>query len=869
MSDPMEGNKDLADRVEEVLKQLTNTEKVWLLSGRDMWTAGGVPRLGLPPLRFTDGPNGARGTSMHGDVGAAAAPCEIAMASTFNEALVERVADYCGEECVRRGANVLLGPTLNLQRFPVSGRHYECYSEDPYLTATMGAAWIRGVQRHVAACAKHFIGNDQETDRNTSNSVIDERTLREVYMVPFETAVEAGVESVMCGYNRLQRDKVDHTGVYGCENSWLLERVLRVEWGFKGWVISDWFGNRSTLASLAAGLNIEMPGVEPRSYGGYLADSVHKGQVTSDLLDKRCRPVLRTMLNRKHAQSRPEDFKRRSELLRQAASESIILLKNELCGGRPTLPLDHSRLRRLAVIGPNAAKTTIQGGGSSRVNAKRSPSILEALSTKLSSSRVEVDHHSGCDFEYLPRHMFTNEMMGIAIIGNCDENGQPVGTNLWLAFIEKFMSVSSWFSNQDWFRRLFMPILRKLGVRLVEAEEVAFKAPDSTPQKDLCQLPGCYWLYWILLVLTCGFIGFRIVDITHTTGLDVKKAGFHWRLWGAIFALLFLLFLLWIRRSGPIEAWRLKLECMRMDAAEKAASKADACLLVLGTHGWWEIESVDQPHPELLGRQNELVSRVVAAARGPVVAVLNVGSPKELPWIDSVPAVLLGHFGGEEYAPAVVDALLGVTNPAGRLPTTWPQHLQDMPACKCKEHPDAKEAAAKGGLLYAEGLHVGYRGFGPNGPITSATPLYHFGHGLSYTSFSYGQLEVKQMKRCGEEGGPTALVQAMVRNEGNLAGAEVAQLYTLVPDESVKSSSLRTLRGFHRTAVLAPGARETFTLVLGPRALGSRFDPGPGIWRPPTSGTSIRIEVGRSSADVHAVVHTLVLAGLSSRGRPH
>jgi len=861
MEDRVAGNNDLADRVEEVLKQLTNTEKVWLLSGRDMWTAGGVPRLGLPPLRFTDGPNGARGTSMHGDVGAAAAPCEIAMASTFNEALVERVADYCGEECVRRGANVLLGPTLNLQRFPVSGRHYECYSEDPYLTATMGAAWIRGVQRHVAACAKHFIGNDQETDRNTSNSVIDERTLREVYMVPFETAVKAGVESVMCGYNRLQRHNVDHSGMYGCENTWLLERVLRVEWGFKGWVISDWFGNRSTLASLAAGLNIEMPGVEPRSYGGYLSDSVRKGQVTSDLLNIRCRPVLRTMLNRKHVQPKPEDVKYRSELLRQAASESIILLKNEPYGGRPTLPLDLSRLRRLAVIGPNAAKTTIQGGGSSRVNAKRSPSIIEALHKALRSSAVEVCHHSGCDFEYLPREMFTNEMVGIAIMGNCDENGQPVGTNLWLAFIEKFMVVSSWFSNRDWFRIFFMPILRKLGLRLAEADEVAFKAPASTAKKDNGQLPGCYWLYWILLVLACGVIAFCTVGIVRTTGADVKNAGFHWRLWGVIFALLFLL-LLWIRRSGPIEARRLKLERMRIDAAEKAAGEADACLLVLGTHGWWEIESVDQPHPQLLGRQNELVSRVVAAASGPVVAVLNVGSPKELPWIDSVPAVLLGHFGGEEYAPAVVDALLGITNPAGRLPTTWPQRLEHMPACACKDHAAFKDVAAKGGLLYAEGLHVGYRGFGPNGVTTAAAPLYHFGHGLSYTSFSYGPLEVTQTKHCGEEGGPTVLVEAMVRNEGNLAGAEVAQLYTIVPDDSVKGGSLRTLRGFHRTAVLTPGDKETFTLKLGPRALGSRFDPGPGIWRPPTSGTSIRIEVGRSSADAHAVVHTLVLEGL-------
>jgi len=198
----VDGRKDA--RVEDTLACLTTEEKVGVLSGCGMWEAGGVPRIGLPPLRMSDGPHGARGLSLSGEEGAALAPCEAALAATFNEALVEEVGSLLGQECASRGAHVLLGPCLNLQRWPLCGQHFECFSEDPYLSGRAAVAYVRGVQRHVAACAKHFVCNDQEDYRHTLSSVIDERTLREAYLAPFEAAViEGGVESVMCGYNRL------------------------------------------------------------------------------------------------------------------------------------------------------------------------------------------------------------------------------------------------------------------------------------------------------------------------------------------------------------------------------------------------------------------------------------------------------------------------------------------------------------------------------------------------------------------------------------------------------------------------------------------------------------------------------------------
>ncbi|CAK0789659.1 unnamed protein product [Prorocentrum cordatum] len=296
--------------------------------------------------------------------------------------------------------------------------------------------------------------------------------------------------------------------------------------------------------------------------------------------------------------------------------------------------------------------------------------------------------------------------------------------------------------------------------------------------------------------------------------------------------------------AGVVVHWRLRRQRARAEeamllAAGAAAAAADAVVLALGTDGAWESEGMDQLHMRLLGRQNELVERVTAAARGPVVVLLNVGSPKELPWLGEVQAVLLVHFGGEELAPAVADALLGASCPAGRLPYSWPRRLGDAPAV-------AAGPQAPGEARYCEGLRLGYRGFGAFGG-GGAAPLLPFGHGLSYSSFSYGPLEASQLLGCEDPGGPSAVVRLAVGNRGSRAGAEVVQLYARAGPEG-----MRALGAFARTRVLEPGEEAVVQLAVGPRALGTRFCEERGAWEQPAAGSSVALEVGASSADVRA-----------------
>mmetsp|Transcript_42725 Transcript_42725/g.117949 ORF Transcript_42725/g.117949 Transcript_42725/m.117949 type:complete len:857 (+) Transcript_42725:124-2694(+) len=827
----------LSDKVEELLDKLQVEEKVALLSGSSMWECGGVRRLGLPTLRVTDGPHGARGACLHGQPDSLLSPCEVALGATFNVDVLREVGELLGEDCARKGCHVLLGPTLNLQRYPISGRHFECYSEDPYLSARLAVAWVKGLQRYVAACAKHFVGNDQETDRGTMNSVIDVATLREIYLAPFEAAVVEGeVESIMCGYNRLNGD-------YCTENAWLLEQVLRREWGFTGFVMSDWWGNRATTRSLQAGLNLEMPGVEPRFFGGYLSEAVQRGEVSPELLRNRCRPLVQAALRTSRAVGLPqESAARRRAVLGRAAAESLVLLRNE--GG--VLPLDVSHLRRVAVIGPNAASTVLQGGGSSRVRTRRCPSILTQVRAMLEPRGVQVEHAPGCVWEWLPGEMITVDIEGLLSMGGGEADGQPSGWCSWVSrsttINDMFLGFSAMLSQKEWFRRSVMPLLHRCGLRLSTPEEAAARRSPEPTEARTNASGGTCWLVWLSIAAAATAAAYYFGGARITACVAAVSFG--------LFA-----------KPTLSRCLRRHSEERMMWNAEQAASRADACILVLGTHGWWELEGVDQPHMRLLGRQDELVNRVAAAAGSrPVIAVLNVGSPKELPWLELVPGVIVAHFGGEEAANAVVDALVGVSCPAGRLPTTWPRRLEDVPAvaaarAAARGSVPSNEGLPSGSLEYCEGPFVGYRGYQPDAPWARNVPkpLFPFGYGLSYTSFSYGPLTLKVTSKCVVRGdvvaedtahGPRAAASVTVTNVGSRAGADVPQLYVQT------SQRPRALCGFKKTASLAPGQEEVVTFELGPRELGERYDASRSAWCPPQRGDMLKFEVGTSSTDV-------------------
>ena len=338
----------MGDRVEQLLGQLSLDEKVSLVAGTDFWHTPAVPRLGIPALKVTDGPNGARGEEWTGGPSSACFPCGAALAATWDVDLVREVGVELGDETRSKGAHVLLAPTVNIHRTPLAGRTFECYAEDPHLAARIAVAFIGGVQsRGVGTAVKHFVCNDSEFERMTISSDVGERALREIYLPPFEAATtEAGSWMVMAAYNRVN-------GTYCAEHPQLLTTILRDEWGWDGAVVSDWFGTRSTVAAANAGLDLEMPG-PPVHMGEQLLEAVRSGEVAEKTLDDKVRRLL-ALLERAGAFDRTEpvgetfdDQPGRRAVIRRAAAAAIVLLRNE----RAVLPLDADALRASPSSGP-------------------------------------------------------------------------------------------------------------------------------------------------------------------------------------------------------------------------------------------------------------------------------------------------------------------------------------------------------------------------------------------------------------------------------------------------------------------------------------------------------------------------------------
>ena len=385
--------------IEELLVQMTLQEKVALLAGTHDWYTVPVERLGIPSLKMTDGPNGARGAGgFTSGVKAACFPAEISLASTWNIDLLERVGQALAREVHMKGAQVLLAPTVNIQRSPLGGRNFECFSEDPYLSARLAVAYITGLQRAgVGASIKHYVCNDEEFERFSISSEVRERALREIYLLPFQAAVhEIQPWTIMAAYNLVN-------GIAASENSYLLTQILRQEWGFDGVVVSDWFFSvKSTAAAVNVGLDLEMP--SPRWRGEKLLEAVTLGEVAEATIDISVRRLLQLLAKAglfEHREEVPEqaiDLPEHRTLIREAASEGIVLLKNE----RNLLPLQREHVTSLAIIGPNAKVAQIMGGGSAQVNAHYAITPFDGIMARI-GDHVSVRYEQGCtNYKLLP-----------------------------------------------------------------------------------------------------------------------------------------------------------------------------------------------------------------------------------------------------------------------------------------------------------------------------------------------------------------------------------------------------------------------------------------------------------------------------------
>ncbi len=798
--------------LDHLLAEMTLEEQVSLLAGADFWTTVPVERLGIPAIKVSDGPNGARGGgSLIGGVTAACFPVGVALASTWNPALVEQIGAALAEEALSKGARVLLGPTVNIHRSPLNGRNFECYSEDPYLSARLVVAVVRGLQEHgVAATVKHYVGNDSEFQRQSISSDIGERALREIYLLPFEAAVrEAGTWALMSAYNKVN-------GTYVSENPRLLRDILKGEWGFDGVVMSDWTGTYSTAEAANAGLDLEMPG-PTWLRGPRLVQAVRDGRVAADAVADSARRLLRLMtrvgafddpaIPDEQAIDRPEH----RALIRQAGAEGAVLLKNN-----GLLPLDMNARQRIALIGPNALTAQIMGGGSAQVNAHYRVSPLEGLLAQAGPT-VEIGCDTGCvNYKQLP---LLAGPMALEFFNTSDLSGevvarQELGQAEMMWFMDVLPGVDPWKFSARLTTQYTVEANGEYLFSLVSAGLSRLYLDDALLVDN--------WSDW---KVGDTFFGFGSNEIIGAAQLQAGRA-YNVRVEYAFPA------------PGAMAMKALRVGVTRplgdeaIESALLAAAQADVAVLFVGLNGEWDTEGRDRPDIDLVGRQNELIERV-ATANPNTVVVLQSGGPVRMPWLDRVGAVLQAWYPGQECGNAIADVLTGRVNPSGRLPQTFPMRLEDNPAY-------INYPGENGHVLYGEGLFVGYRYYDKKG----IAPLFPFGYGLSYTAFAYDNLRLSADTLAP---GETLTVTVDVTNIGRRAGAEVVQLYIGDPQAALVRPE-KELKGFAKV-VLQPGERRTVSLSLDMRALAC-YDDARATWV--AEAGAFEVLIGASSADIRA-----------------
>jgi beta-glucosidase len=763
---------------------------------------------------LSDGPAGVRGETWDERSTSVSLPSPTALAATWDEALVERLGGLLAAEARRKDVDVLLAPGVNLHRSPLGGRHFEYLSEDPLLTARIGAAYVRGVQAGgVAATVKHYVANESETERMTVDARIDARTLRELYLAPFEHILrDARPWAVMAAYNSVN----GHT----MTESPLLDEPLKGEWGFDGVVMSDWTATRSTEAAARAALDLTMPG-PPGPWGDALVAAVRDGAVPERASDDKVRRLLRLAARvgaldgvEPAAPAPPVPAPDAvGALLRDAAVASMVLVRN--AGG--ALPLAAGALRRVAVLGPNSATARTQGGGSATVNPDHVVAPLEGIRATLGPDtevtwtpgariregldpvsleqvRDPVSGEPGVRLRYLGadgsvlagEHRLAGRLIWV---------GEPVLEGAAAIEIEAILSVD----EPGTYRVGVGGVGRfrlEAGNAVLVDEDIA-PEPTGEPFANVLDPPQ------------------RAAEVDLAPGRDVALRLRH-------------------ELAGePLASVALGIEPPSLTADEeleravRLAADADAAIVVVGTTDAIESEGFDRTTLALPGDQDELVRRV-AGANPRTVVVVNSGGPVLLPWRDEVPAILLTWFGGQEFGTALAAVLLGEAEPGGRLPTTWPGREEDVPVLST--------TPAGGVLEYAEGLHVGYRAWAR----TCIAPAFAFGHGLGYTDWEYTGLEAPETAVAGEP----VVARARVRNTGARAGRCVLQAY-LSRQASAVERPVLWLAGF-AGAGAPPGAEAHVELRLEPRAF-EHWEAARGGWAVEPGAFELR--VGPSAAE--------------------
>jgi len=772
-------NNTTEKKIDNIIKQMTLQEKAEMIGGYQGFNIKPLKRLGLPLVRMADGPAGVRNYGP-----STAYPATILITASFDPDVMKKVGVNVGKEAKGKDVQIMLAPAMNIYRAPMCGRNFEYLGEDPFLAGKIASAYILGVQsENVMATPKHFAANNQEYDRHKVDSEVDERTLQEIYFPAFKASVQEGkAASIMNSYNPLN-------GIHASENDYLLNQVLKKDWGFNGFVMSDWGSTYNGVNAANHGLDLEMPSgkfMSPK----VIMDAVKDGSVKEEVINDKIRRIIRMyyrfgfMDSTKIHQKFTPDLEAADKAAIEAARGGIVLLKNQ----NNILPLNAEQVKSIAVIGPNGDPAITGGGGSGYVTPLKAVSVLDAVKQ---FTAAKVEFAPGILQRITPAFyrgsVFEGDGAKAEFFKNIKLDGAPSYKRNYKSINASFTRpIAEGFENQNFSARFTGKI---------------------KPEKD-----GKY------RIVVSGDDGYRLF-------LDGEKIIDKWEDQSELTTI-------YEKELKAGKEYDVKLEYYQaggdavirfgygitleqpMAAAVKLAKTSDVVLLCLGFNKDTEGEGFDRPF-SLPKEQTDLLNQITAVNKN-VIVLLNAGGNAGIAeWIDKVPALVHAWYPGQSGNVALAEILFGKTNPSGKLPVTFEKRWEDNPTFN-SYYDDDKDLK----VTYKEGIFVGYRGYEKN----NVEPLFPFGFGLSYTTFEYSNIKLSAAKISGPQ---KLTVSVDVKNTGKVEGKETVQLYIHDVESSLPRPA-KELKGFAKVS-LKPGEKKTVKIQIGKEEL-SFFDPAKHKW---------------------------------------
>jgi len=771
------------ENVENLLKKLTLEEKISLVHASGKFHINAIERVGIPEMWLSDGPHGVRHQINRDDWNSAGwtddhstyLPHLTSVAASWDPAIAALHGQVLGAEARERKKDFILGPGVNLARLPLYGRNFEYMGEDPILAAKLVVPQIKAIQANdVAATVKHYALNTQELNRTGVNAKPDERTLREVYLPAFEASVkEANVWGMMGSYNQ-------YYGTNANQSEHLVMDILKGEWGYKGVLLTDWNVDINTHDAAMYGLDLEM-GTDVASYDDYflakpLLAQIKAGNIPVSVLDDKVRRILRVQysIGMYDEMRLPGERNTKEHQLaaRKIAAEGVVLLKNEKVGENKVLPLVQQKIKNILVLGPNADKKHGTGGGSSEVKSLYEITPLAGLKAQL------------------------GDEVNITVMRARSSVLSPIASD--------YVASRHWTGTPAWNISYYKDQARKTVISESWIVDSTFKSNKSvteyiTMKGDIKPLKsGIHTLnVFVEGSFTLKVDGESVINsfstddqvISYEINLNAEQH-----------------YAFEIRYDGKSEftlGWDAPGNLFVEETEYIAAAKAADAVIYFGglSHGD-DRESIDRPDMRLPNSQDEIISKLLSTNKKTIVFLV-AGSAVEMPWAEQANAIVWGWYGGMEAGHAFADVLFGEVNPSGKMPITLPEKLEHTAPIALNDY-NAKES------LYSEGVFIGYRWFEQQ----KIKPTFSFGHGLSYTQFDVSNIQLSSKSITGID---KITITAQVKNIGEVAGAEVVQLYLHDKKASVERP-IKELKGFDKV-FLQPGETQQISIELSIRDL--------------------------------------------------